>query len=54
MNFDVKCGFILVSEVLCHGSMESRQLFNSKTQVPSRAAPREICGGQVALGQVFI
>jgi len=34
--------------------MGSRQVFNAKTQVPSHAAPSEICGVQVALGQVFI
>jgi hypothetical protein len=34
--------------------MDRHQLFKAKSQVPSRAAPREICGGHVALEQRFI
>ena len=40
--------------MLCYRSIDSRQVFNAKTQVMSQAVPREICVGQVALGQAFI
>ena len=34
--------------------MDSRQLFNPEIQLPFHAAPRQVCGGQVALRQVFL